>query len=109
LNRNPADVEKRNQIILQYVHPSSFHDFKKQLAAEEEEIIKGGQAYFFRTQFCNPDLQNMAFVIGGESDVWIEKEGKKTFCAQKETKQYALNFRCENGKLLLTSFKQDKA
>ena len=31
LNRTPSDVEKKNQIILEYVHPSFYHEIKKSL------------------------------------------------------------------------------
>lgn len=107
LNRSAADVEQRNRIILQYVHPSSYQEFKSQLAREEEMVLKNGQTFFFRTYNTRVDPAATSFIIQGESDVWIEKEGAESFAVQKLEKKYTLHFRCEQGKLLLESLKQE--
>ncbi len=108
LNRSAGDVEKRNQIILQYVHPSSYQEFKRTLAQEGEAILKGNQAFFFRVHNSRVDPAKSSFIVSGESDVWVEKEGS-SFAVQKQDKSYTLHFCCENGKLLLESLKQEIA
>ncbi len=107
LNRSSADVGERNRILLQYVHPASYSEFKRQLAEEEAAILKGGQAFFFRTLNSSVDPAKSSFLIRGESDVWVEKEGAGSFAIQKQEKQYTLRFKCEHGKLMLESLKQE--
>ena len=109
LNRSPADVEKRNAMILQYVHPSSYHEIKKLLLQEQESILKGNQSFYFRTEKNFADAQRNAFVVEGEFFVVVGKEGISSSVTQKSRKKYTLRFSCENGKLLLTSLKKEEA
>lgn len=106
LNRSPADVDKKNQTILEFVHPGAYHEIRKQLSREKENILKDHQSFFFRTERSYVDIGKNAFVIEGEFVVLIGKEGEAPFCAQNERKKYILQFVCENGKLLLTSLKK---
>jgi conjugal transfer pilus assembly protein TraE len=107
LNRSPADVEKKNQILLEHVHPSYFQGFKKLLRQEQEGIAKNEQSFFFRVENSSVDGKNLTFSVEGEGVVFIGKEGKEVVLSQKERKKYILAFRCENGKLLLTSLKKE--
>ena len=108
LNRSPADVEKRNEILLQYVHPSAYHEIRKLLLQEQGSILKGDQAFFFRSEKTNVDPKTLRFVIEGDFYVAIGKEGKEAAFTQKSKKKYTLRFTCENGKLYLTSLKKEE-
>jgi len=105
-NRSPADVNKKNQTILEYVHPSSYHEIKKLLRREQEAIEKGNQSFFFRIERTFVDMEQNAFIAEGEFIVFVGKNGEAPFCAQNERKKYVFHFACLNGKLLLTSLKK---
>lgn len=107
LNRSAADVEKRNQIVLQHVHPSFYPSFKKLLKVEQEGILRGDQSFFFRVENSHVDAARNAFVVEGESVLLVGHGAKEI--AQNEKKRYVLQFQCENGKLLLTSLKKEMA
>ena len=107
LNRSPADVVKRNQIILEHVHPSSYHEIRRQLQQEQSNILKSGQSFFFRSDRAYVDAKN-AFVVEGEFFVLVGKDGQAPYCSQKDRKKYTLRFHCENGKLLLTSLNKEE-
>jgi type IV conjugative transfer system protein TraE len=109
LNRSPVDVEKRNAIILQYVHPSSYHEIRKLLLQEQENILRGDQSYYFHLEKNFADVKRNAFVALGEFVVVTGKDGKSSSLSQKSRKKYTLSFSCENGKLLLTSLKKEEA
>lgn len=109
LNRTPSDVEKKNKLILEHVHPAFYQKIKKQLIQEQENMNKSNQSYFFRTERCYAFANQLSFVIEGEFLVLISKTGDTPICAQNEQKKYILNFQCQNGKLLLTSFKKESA
>ena len=108
LNRSPADVEKKNEIILQYVHPSAFHEIRKSLLQEQASIINGDQAFFFRADKSSIDMKALSFVIEGEFYAAIGKEGKEPSFTQRNRKKYTLRFTCENGKIYLTSLKKEE-
>ena len=108
LNRSPADVEKRNEIILQHVHPSAFHEMRKLLQQEQKSILQGDQAFFFRSEKSFIDMKSLSFVIEGGSYAAIGKEGKDPSFTQQHRKKYTLRFTCENGKLYLTSLKKEE-
>lgn len=107
LNRTPSDVEKKNQIILEYVHPIFYPEIKAILSQEKEAILKGQQSYFFKGERSYTDLEKMAFIAEGEFLVLVGKEGEAPFCAQNSRRKFSLQFQCQNGKLLLTSLKKD--
>ena len=107
LNRTPSDVEKKNQIVLEYVHPAFYQEIRKTLNQEKETILKGQQSFFFRTERSFVDLSTEAFVIEGDCLVLVGKMGETPFCAQKERKKFTLQFHCQNGKLLLTSLTKE--
>ncbi len=109
LNRSPADVEKRNAILLQHVHPSAYHEFRKLLIAEKESLLKGNQSFYFQTHKAFADVKRSAFVIEGDFFVVVGKDGKELSVTQKNRKKYTFRFSCENGKLLLTSLKKEEA
>lgn len=106
LNRSPADVEKRNEIILQHVHPSAFHEMKKLLGQEREHLMRGNQSVFFMADRSFSDEQ--VFVIEGEFLVAVGKEGAMPSFTQQSRKKYTLRFVCEGGRLLLTSLKKEE-
>lgn len=109
LNRSPADVEKRNQIILRHVHPSAYHEMRKLLKQEQDAILKGNQSYYFQTGKNYVDMEKNAFVIEGEFFVMVGKDGKTPTFTQQTHKKYTLRFSCENGKLLLISLKKEES
>ena len=104
LNRTPVDVERRNQILLEHVHPRVYHDFKKLLRQERDWVVGKGQSFFFQVE--NSRVENGAFIVEGESHLFLGKD-KGNLISQKERKKYALQFECQNGKLLLTSVKKE--
>lgn len=108
LTRSPVDIEKRNSIVLQYVHPSAYHEIRKLLLKEQENIIKGDQSFYFHSEKNYIDPTRMAFVTEGEFFVLIGKDGKEPSVTQKTRKKYTLGFSCENGRLLLTSLKKEE-
>lgn len=107
LNRTPSDVEKKNQIILEYVHPAFYQEIRKTLIQEKENILKGQQSFFFRTERSYVDMNSEEFVVEGEFLVLVGKGGEAPFCAQRERKKFVLQFHCQNGKLQLTSLKKE--
>jgi type IV conjugative transfer system protein TraE len=109
LNRSPADVETRNQIILRHVHPSAYHEMRKLLLQEQETILKGDQSYFFQTGKNYVDMEKNAFVIEGEFFIMVGKNGKAPAYTHQAPNKYTLRFSSENGKLLLTSLKKEEA
>ncbi|HSX38487.1 MAG TPA: type IV conjugative transfer system protein TraE [Chlamydiales bacterium] len=108
LNRSPADVEKRNSIILQHVHPSSYHDIRKLLLLEQASILKSDQSFYFHIHKNFSDVNQSDFVIEGECFAVVGKEGKETSIIQKNKKKYTLRFSCENGRLWLVSVKKEE-
>lgn len=106
LNRSPADVDKKNQTILEYVHPAFYHEIRKQLVQERENIVKDDQSFLFRAERHYVDAAKGSFVIEGEFLVFVGKVGEIPACAQQERKKYNLFFECLNGKLLLKSLKK---
>lgn len=107
LNRTPSDVERKNQIILEYVHPAFYQEIRKILTQEKESLLKGQQSFFFRTERSYVDMDKETFVVEGEFLVLVGKGGEAPFCAQKERKKFSLQFHCQNGKLQLTSLKKE--
>lgn len=107
LNRTPSDVEKKNQIILEHVHPAFYQEIKKTLSREKDALLKGQQSYFFRTERGYIDGEQGKFVTEGEFLILVEKGGESPYCAQNERKKFVLQFQCLNGKLLLTSLKKE--
>lgn len=109
LNRTPSDVEKRNQIILEYVDPLSYHAFRKLLLQEQASMLKNSQVFRFQAETSYADPSRKAFVVEGESSVLVSNKGSSAFCAQKGRKKYTLLFQCRDGKLYLTSLKKEEA
>ena len=107
LNRTPADVEKKNQIILEYVHPAAYQEIRKILSREKENILKDQQSFFFQTERSYVDLNQELFAVEGEFMVLVGKGGEGSFCAQRERKKFTLQFACKNGKLQLISLKKE--
>ncbi len=102
LNRSPADVDRRNEILLEHVDPSSFHELRKLLLLERDGIVKADQSFFFQPQMSF--ASNDSFVIEGESFLLVGKEGK---AMQKGRKKYTLRFSCKNGRLFLKSISKE--
>lgn len=107
LTRTPADVEKKNQIILEHVHPAFFHEAKKQLEQDKENIVAFNQTFLFRPGSSTIDSSKMAFILEGEMLAFIGKKGEAPSCSQVQRKKFTLGFRCERGKLLLASLQRE--
>jgi len=107
LTRTPADVDRKNKIILEYVHPSFYHEAKKQLYQDRETIIKSDQSLLFRPARSYIDPLNQTYILEGDLLVFIGKTGEKPSCAQTERKRFTFVFRCQGGKLLLKSLKRE--
>ncbi len=107
LNRNPSDVDRKNQMILEQAHPIFYHEIRRQLLQDRENILQNDQSFFFRSEKSYVDATKNCFFIEGEFLVMIGKNGQTPSCAQQEHKKYTLGFQCQNSKLLLTSLKRE--
>lgn len=107
LNRTPSDVEKKNRVILEYVHPAFYQEIKRTLNQEKEALLKGQQSVFFKAENSYADGSKDRFVTEGEFLILVGKGGEAPFCAQNERKRFILQFHCQNGRLLLTSLKKE--
>ena len=107
LTRTPADVSRKNKIILEYIHPSFYHEAKKQLQQDKESIIKSDESILFRPARSYIDPLNLTYVLEGELLVFVGKTGEKPSCAQNEPKRFTFGFQCHAGKLLLKSLKRE--
>jgi type IV conjugative transfer system protein TraE len=107
LTRTPADVDRKNKLILEYVHPTFYHEAKRQLQQDRESIVKTDQSLLFRPTRSFIDPLRQTYTIDGELLVFIGKTGEKPSCAQTERKRFIFEFRCQGGKLLLKSLKRE--
>lgn len=107
LTRTPSDVDRKNHMILEHVHPSFYHEAKRQLFLEKETIISADQTLLFRPARTFIDPVKQAYILEGELLVFIGKIGDSPSCAQSEKKRFTLQFNCERSKLSLTSLKQE--
>lgn len=107
LNRNASDIDRKNQLILEHAHPSFYHEIRRQLLRDRENILQNDQSFFFRAEKSYVEATKNIFVLEGEFLVMIGKGGQKPSCAQQERKKYTLGFQCQNSKLLLTSLKRE--
>ncbi len=107
LTKTPSDVERKNKILLEYVHPSFYQEVKKQLSHEKDRIIHGNQTILFRPSrsFIDP-IQN-TYTMEGKLLIFVGKMGETPSCAQSDEKRFTFEFQCERGKLLLKSLKQE--
>ena len=103
LNKNPLDVDRRNQLILEHVHPEFYHSAKKQLKQDKDSIVKFDQTIFFRSERSYVEEQKQAYILEGELITLIGKTGETPSCAQHEHKRFCLEFICQDGRLLLRS------
>ncbi len=107
LTRTPADVDYKNKILLEYVHPSFYHEAKKLLVQDRASIIKADQSLLFRPARCFIDPSRQTYVAEGELLVFVGKAGETPSCAQFERKKFVFGFECQGGKLLLKSLKRE--
>lgn len=107
LTRTPSDVDRKNKTILEYIHPSFYHDAKKQLQQDRESIVKSNQSLLFRPSKSYIDPLRSVYVVEGELIVFVGKTGEKPSCAQIEQKRFTFEFNCQAGKLLLKSLKRE--
>lgn len=105
LNKNPQEIDRRNQVLLEYVHPEFYHAAKKQLKQDKESIVKFDQTIFFRTERAFLDPNKQSYILEGELITLVGKTGDTPSCAQHEQKRFALQFVCQNGRLLLRGIK----
>ena len=103
LNRTPADVAYRNKIILKHIHPRSYHQIKRLLVQDIQNVIKQDQSYIFKPETSSIDPQTLSFITEGESLVLIGKPGKQPTCASQQKKRFTFRFQMQNGRLLLKS------
>ena len=108
LTRNPSDSDKKNRIILENIHPAFYHEAKKRLLQDKQNILKDGQSFLFKTERSFINSQAQTFIIEGESLLFIGKGGDLPVCTHKEHVRYILGFQCENGKLLFRSLKKEE-
>ncbi len=107
LTRTPSDVERKNKILLEHVHPSFYQEAKKQLSQEKDRIIAANQTLLFRASRSYIDPTQQAYVLEGELLIFVGKIGDSPSVAQADRKRFTLEFQCEGGKLLLKSLKRE--
>ncbi len=107
LTRSPSDVERKNKILLEYVHPSFYHEARKQLAQERDKILSSNQTYLFRPFRSFIDPIQHSYVLEGELLIFVGKIGDSPSVAQSDRSRFTFEFECERGKLLLKSLKRE--
>lgn len=107
LTRTPSDVDRKNQIILEHVHPAFYHEAQKQLQQDKENIAKFNQSLLFRPARSFIDPVKQTYTLEGELLVFVGKKGDAPACSQIEQKKFILGFVCQRGKLLLKSLKRE--
>ena len=107
LTRTPADVDRKNKILLEHVHPAFYHAAKKQLWKDRESILHSNQSLLFRPSRSHIDPLKQTYIVEGELLAFIGKTGELPSCAQAEQKKFTFEFQCQNGKLLLKSLKRE--
>lgn len=107
LTRQPFDIDKKNRIILENTHPAFYHEAKRQLYQDTQNILKNDQSFFFRVERSYTQSQTASFIVEGESLLFIGKAGETPVCADRERVKYTFGFHCENGKLLFRSLKKE--
>lgn len=107
LTRTPSDVDRKNHILLEHIHPTFYHEAKRELLQEKDQIIAMNQTLLFRPARSFIDLSRYAYVIEGELLVFVGKIGDSPACAEAKKKRFTFEFQCERGKLMLKSLKQE--
>ena len=107
LNRSPSDVDKKNKTILEYVHPAFYHEIRKVLLQEKEDVMQKNQSFFFRAENSYVDMAQEAFIVEGEFLIFVGKSGTAPVCVQREKRKFTLKFLCSSGKLQLISLKKE--
>lgn len=107
LTRTPSDVDRKNHIILEHVHPAFYHEAKRQLSQERDLIVAMNQTFLFRPARTLIDAAKYAYIIEGELLVFVGKIGDSPACAETKKKRFTFEFHCQRGKLLLKSLKQE--
>lgn len=107
LNRSPADAEWRNQEILKHVHPKHYHELQRLLIRDAKDISMDQKSVVFRPELSYADAKKSAFIIEGAGEVFVGKADERLTYAQSTKKRYTLRFKCESGRLSLTSITQE--
>lgn len=107
LTRTPGDIDQKNKLLLEHIHPSFFHEAKKLLKQDRENTIQSNQSLLFRPARSYIDPLKQTYVSEGELLVFIGKTGEKPSCAQAEQKRFTFEFECQGGRLLLKSLKRE--
>ena len=107
LTKTPSDVERKNKILLEYVHPSFYQEVKKQLFQEKNNMISANQTFLFRPTHSFIDAHQQTYTLEGELLIFVGKMGDSPSIAQSNRKRFIFEFLCERGKLLLKSLKQE--
>ena len=107
LTRTEADVDRKNKLILELVHPELYHSIKKQLLLDKQNIFKHNQTLLFRLERGYVDPHTKKYIVEGELLVFIGKLGENPSCVQRDNKRFIFGFECQGGKLLLKSLKKE--
>lgn len=107
LTRTPADVDFKNKILMEHIHPHFYHEARKLLQQDKESIVNSDQVILFRPFKSYIDLQKQAYIVEGELSVFVGKTGEIPSCAQSDKKKFTFGFDCQGGKLLLKSLKRE--
>ena len=108
LTRTPKDITWKNEQILGHVHPSSFGVLKKALFEEKETMIQSQSTFLFEPTRSYSLEKPLQFIIEGLQKTYMEKMGKSAPLVQSQKLKYTLSFRCEEGRLYLTTITQEK-
>ncbi len=106
LTRSPADVEQKNKLILQHVHPKCFYQIGKILAEDKEKILAHNQSIVFQSDRSYIEQGTLTFVTEGEKLVLVRKDHNAPVLAQQDRCTYRLGFKIENGRPLLVTLKK---
>ncbi|MBF5060078.1 TraE/TraK family type IV conjugative transfer system protein [Candidatus Neptunochlamydia vexilliferae] len=108
LTRTPSDISWKNQQILCHAHPSAYVTLKKALLKEKETLTQDQATFVFKPIRSYASDRNLTFVIEGIQKTYIEKPESKETLLHSQKLKYTLSFRCEEGRLYLTTVTQEK-
>lgn len=108
LTRTPSDVRWKNEQILGHAHPRFYSQLKRALSEEKETIRASQSTFLFEASHLYPIEKDLQFIIEGVQKTYIEKTGKGKPLVHAQKLKYILSFRCEEGRLYLTSISQEK-
>jgi type IV conjugative transfer system protein TraE len=100
LSKSYADYEERARSLIPYIDPSLVHQLLSNLQKEGEGLKKNHASYEFHASSLKTDRDDLSVEIQGWMIIFVE--GKEV---SRRLEKYVLSFRCDLGRLILTSLR----